>query len=609
MAKRTVYLILGVLLLSYIPLNDSMVSSQDSISGLLDESIERIEISPDPNSISDFGAPRIINSSEISRSESADSSIGTYTHSGLIPSVYFSEDISYPRTDLAIAIIDGETGLWDARMEIMEISGIEIRSTIPPSGYLIQGKSEQLEMLETLQSIVSIHEVPAGLLVHSALYDSPNDETLVVEIVGWKDSELIRQTSALNNNLQDVANTWLSESWSPDNGIIWGQIQTNDISEIIKNPSVSYIAPVPILELMNNEARNHMGIDTVEDFFITGLNGSGQMIAVGDSGLDDDHGDFNGRISGLDSVTPGDSSTADPSDGHGTHVACTVLGDGMRSSGTYQGVAPEADLYFQAMEDDDSGALYSIGINSMLNEAYNAGARLHTNSWGSPTGGEYTTSSEDADDRVSTWDQYWQYQGMTVLFAAGNERNDGISSPGTAKNVITVGGHVNRYSGAPDDMYYWSSRGPTDDGRIKPDLVGPGDYVRSCKSQEASSASGSWSNNWYLEYSGTSMATPATAGAAVLVREYLMEIAARPAPQSALIKALLILGAEDMGARDIPNNIEGWGRVNLVNSLIPDNDVGIFVDDRSRLSAGQLSDYSFDAVSYTHLTLPTICSV
>ena len=271
MAKRTVYLILGVLLLSYIPLNDSMVDSQDSFSGLLDESIERIEISPDPNSISDFGAPRIINSSEMSRSESADSSIGVYTHSGLIPSVYFSEDISYPRTDLAIAIIDGETGLWDARMEIMEISGIEIRSTIPPSGYLIQGKSEQLEMLETLQSIVSIHEVPAGLLVHSALYDSPNDETLVVEIVGWKDSELIRQTSALNNNLQDVANTWLSESWSPDNGIIWGQIQTNDISEIIKNPSVSYIAPVPILELMNNEARNHMGVDTVEDFFITGL--------------------------------------------------------------------------------------------------------------------------------------------------------------------------------------------------------------------------------------------------------------------------------------------------------------------------------------------------
>ena len=594
MSKRTVCLILGLFLLSYIPATDFFEDSEESSGKYMDDKIERIEISPNPNSITDLGSPIITDSSESSRSENAESSIGVFTHSGLIPSIYFSEDLATTRADLALVIIDGNTGLWDARMELMEINGLEIRSTIPPSGYLVQGTEEQLNELKNIQSVESIHHVPAGLMVHSSLYDAPADQNLVVEITGWKNSDLIRQLDVLDNNLQDVAESWLSDDWSPDSGIFWGEINTNDISEIIKNPSVSYIAPVPVLELMNNEARGHMGIDTVENFFITGLNGSGQKIAVGDSGLDDDHGDFAGRIAGLDSVTPGDSSTADPSDGHGTHVACTVLGSGMRSGGTYQGIAPEADLYFQAMEDDDTGSLYSIGINSMLNEAYNAGARLHTNSWGSPTGGDYTTSSEDADDRVSTWDQYWQYQGMTVLFAAGNERNDGISSPGTAKNVITIGGHVNRYNGAPDDMYYWSSRGPTDDGRIKPDLVAPGDYVRSCKSQEASSASGSWSNNWYLEYSGTSMATPATAGAAVLVREYLMEVASRPAPQAALIKALLILGAEDMGTRNIPNNDEGWGRVNLVNTLVPDSDVGIFVDDRSRLSSGQISDYSFE---------------
>ncbi|MGY8703438.1 MAG: CARDB domain-containing protein, partial [Candidatus Poseidoniales archaeon] len=90
------------------------------------------------------------------------------------------------------------------------------------------------------------------------------------------------------------------------------------------------------------------------------------------------------------------------------------------------------------------------------------------------------------------------------------------------------------------------------------------------------------------------MATPATAGASVLVREYIMEIAERPAPQGALIKAMLILGAEDMGTRDIPNVDEGWGRINLVNTLIPDEDIGIFVDDRSRLSSGQVNEYTFD---------------
>ena len=136
-------------------------------------------------------------------------------------------------------------------------------------------------------------------------------------------------------------------------------------------------------------------------------------------------------------------------------------------------------------------------------------------------------------------------------------------------------------------MYYWSSRGPTDDGRIKPDIVAAGDYVRSCKAQEASEAPDNINDDWYVEYSGTSMATPAAAGASAIVREYLMEVAERPEPQGALVKAMLILGAEDMGTRDIPNNDEGWGRVNLVNTLLPDSDVGIFVDDRSRLSSGQ----------------------
>ena len=80
------------------------------------------------------------------------------------------------------------------------------------------------------------------------------------------------------------------------------------------------------------------------------------------------------------------------------------------------------------MEDDDSGNLYSYGIDTMLVQAYNEAARFHTNSWGSGSGfGSYTTSAEDADDRISTWDQYWQYEGMTVLFSAGNEGSNGIS--------------------------------------------------------------------------------------------------------------------------------------------------------------------------------------
>ena len=597
MTKRAVVLVLAVFLLSYLPILGSEDDSNNYQFEDLSPNIERVEISPDSNSIQDLGTPFILEGSEEVWQAIAHSTIGTYTPEGLIPSTYMDYSLSLPRSDLALAIIDGQIGLWDSRLDILQIQGLSIRSTIPPSGFLIQGTAEALQRLQNIESIVAIHDVPSGLMIHQSLRNQQSSSNLMVEVIGWKGDDMVRMEDS-GLELQDsllTAMDYLSDPWSPEKGVIWGSVSFDNLSEIVAIPSVSYISPLPSIILHNDQSRINMGINSIENAFITGLNGSGQTVAVGDSGLDADHGDFTGRLSGVTSVTPGDSSTADLSDGHGTHVACTVLGSGFRSNGGYQGVAPEADLYFQAMEDDDSGALYSYGINSMLNSAYNAGARIHTNSWGSQSGfGGYSTQSEDADDRTSTWDQYWSYDGMTVLFAAGNERNDGVSPPGTAKNVITVGGHKNRYSGAPDEMYYWSSRGPTDDGRIKPDIVAPGDYVRSCKSQEATSADGSWSNTWYMEYSGTSMATPAAAGSSALVREYLTEVIGRQAPQGSLVKALLILGAKDMGTRDIPNDDEGWGRIDLVNSLIPDGEVGIFVDDRSRIKSGQVIEYTFD---------------
>ena len=154
--------------------------------------------------------------------------------------------------------------------------------------------------------------------------------------------------------------------------------------------------------------------------------------------------------------------------------------------------------------------------------------------------------------------------------------------------------HQNRYQGAPDYIMQGSSRGPLDDGRIKPDVLAPGGYVWSCRAQEAADTGGaSGSSAWYLEYTGTSMATPNAAGAAAMIREYLEEIALRESPQGALVKALLILGAEDVGARDIPNNDEGWGRVNLRNSQPPDGQgAGLTTD--SIISHREFKIYTFD---------------
>ena len=376
MTKRSVSVVMTVLLLSYLPILDQSSSYENSSEeGLaLDSAVERIEISPDPNSIQNLGAPNIYSGYEDIRSVRADSTIGVYTGAGLLPGVAMSSKLAETRSDLAVVLVDGEAGLWDARQEILDAGEVEIRSTIPPSGFLVQGSPGQLAELTRISVGSAVHDVPAGLLVHPMFWEASGDEAILVEVLGWKDSELIRHSEpglGLDDSLSIAASLWLEEAWSPEQGRIWGEIGISDIPQIVRHPSVAYVAPLPLLMLHNDEARDHMGINTVDNTFITGLNGSGQKIAVGDSGLDNDHGDFTGRVSGLTSVTPGDSSTADPSDGHGTHVACTVLGDGYRSSGTYQGIAPEALLYFQAMEDDDTGALYSYGINSMLNSAYN----------------------------------------------------------------------------------------------------------------------------------------------------------------------------------------------------------------------------------------------
>ncbi len=596
MNKRLVILVLSLFLISYLPIMDYEDSIINDKNEYLPIEITRAEISPNPDTINNFEVKSTYFGTEQIREVRADSSIGIYTENGLIPSVSIKTEFTKIRSDLMIVLIDGEVGLWDARIEIIDSANVEIRSTIPPSGFLIQGSPDELTKISKLSFIAASHQVPLGLLIDSNLHNYESNENIIVEISGWKDSDLIRHDSpglGLQSSISQVSLEWMNNSYSLQNGIFIGEINISNLDKIVSHPAVSYISPIFEIITFNNQARVHMGINTVENTYVTGLNGSGHRVAVADTGIDQDHGDFGSRITQVVNVA-GDSSTDDTNDGHGTHVACTVLGDGSRTS-AYEGVAPQSELYFQAMEIDSNGQLSNSGIYGMLNSAYTSGgARFHTNSWGSQTGGAYTTQSEDADDRTSTWDQYWQYEGMTVLFAAGNEGQSGISSPGTAKNVITVGGHVNRYSGAPDEMYDYSSRGPTDDNRIKPDVTGPGESVRSCLAQEAEDVSTNIGDSYYIEYSGTSMATPATAGASVLVREYLMEIAERPAPQGSLVKAMLILGAIDMGTRDIPNGDEGWGRINLVNTLIPDEDIGIFVDDRSRLSSGQINEYTFD---------------
>lgn len=148
----------------------------------------------------------------------------------------------------------------------------------------------------------------------------------------------------------------------------------------------------------------------------------------------------------------------------------------------------------------------------MFITAYNAGARLHTNSWGGG-GSSYNAAAMSADRFM------WEHKDFLALFANGNA-GPGVGSvgyPASAKSVVSVGATEN--GAGAENIASFSSNGPTADGRIKPTITAPGVNIISADSDGIKNSN----NSGTLAYSGTSMATPTVAGAAALVRQYYTE--------------------------------------------------------------------------------------
>lgn len=355
----------------------------------------------------------------------------------------------------------------------------------------------------------------------------------------------------------------------------------------------------------------------VKALYEAGVKGDGEIVTVADTGLDRGsggviHDDFEGVIEDVLKMGPYNSTWDDPI-GHGTHVAGLVLGRGVRSNGAFHGSAPQARLIVQKILNDFGMLFVPPDLKQLLSPAYDRGSRIHSNSWGTAMGGgKY-------DQFASSLDRFvWDNPDMVVVAAAGNSGEDAnrdgvvdnrsLISPAIAKNSIAVGasenlipfggiqrpylqltGGTEKWAMEPiasdtpsndeNGMAAFSSRGPTEDGRIKPDIVAPGTNVVSVRSHhpEASDLWGAF-NEEYVYAGGTSMATPLVSGSAALVREYLLKVKRVESPSAALIKAILLNGAKDLypgqyGAgigQEIPthrpNEVEGWGRVDIASS-------------------------------------------
>ncbi len=366
---------------------------------------------------------------------------------------------------------------------------------------------------------------------------------------------------------------------------------------IASHEDVMFVQRTYSLSLHNNMAATEVGAVAIRASSSLGLNGSGETIAVMDTGIDNDHPDLLGRVAAISTQYGLDPSPIDSNSGHGTHVVMTVLGDGSGDAST-MGIAPDANLVMYALEHDPTGYFGRQGsIYDLLSDAETKTARIAVNAWGANGNfGYYTADSRSADQYVSN-NQY-----LLPVFSVGDNGASGtsqVTSPGTAKNVLSIG------SSNSGSVSAFSSQGPTLDGRIKPDLVAPGEGICSARAEEAKNAvgtpcaTGTHSNtrSMYMELSGTSQATAVAGGSAALAREYLREVAGINKPSASLIKATLINGAEDLGTPNIPNNNEGWGQIDLENSLNPTyggTALDIFHDDARELQAGFSLLYSFD---------------
>lgn len=269
-----------------------------------------------------------------------------------------------------------------------------------------------------------------------------------------------------------------------------------------------------------------------------GVTGAGIKVAVVDTGIDSTHPDFANRISQIKDFTgegPSDNN------GHGTHVAGIIGGTGAASGGKYKGVASACTLLAaKVLRGDGSGS--TSDVMAGIEWAVQQGVHVINLSLGSD-------GACDGTDALSTLCDAAVARGIVLCVAAGNAGPGAstVGSPGCAKTVITVGATTDA-----DQVAGFSSRGPTSDARVKPEVCFPGSGIVACRASGTSM--GAPVNNLYTSASGTSMATPHAAGACALLLQ------AKPGLSPQQIKDTLMNTAKDLG---LDPNTQGKGRAQV----------------------------------------------
>ncbi len=352
--------------------------------------------------------------------------------------------------------------------------------------------------------------------------------------------------------------------------IIAGTIETDLLDELLNVQGVVFLTLNGEMRMALDNAIGIHHVDTVWDF---GYTGEGISIAIIDTGIDPLHvglNDFDDDPStndpkvvafydALDGSGDDGSGETEPYDdqGHGSHCAGISAGtgsvdDGPLSDGAtpYRGVAPGAWLVgVKVLDSGGSGSFAEVmkGMEWTIDNKIKYNIRAASMSLGGVWLIELT---QEQEERITHLANEMVAAGISLMIAAGNSAAYGtIGTPGAAKDVITVGSTEDS-----KELAVYSSKGPTHEGQIKPNVAAIGSAVMSVEAN---------SGNGYASYSGTSMATPMVAGMAVLLLQ------ANPDLQPLMIRTILESTSEFrwLSHPVRPNNDYGWGFVLMDTAL------------------------------------------
>ena len=353
--------------------------------------------------------------------------------------------------------------------------------------------------------------------------------------------------------------------------IISGLIDVDRIEDLLEVQGVVFLTLNGELHIALDNAIEIHHVDTVWDF---GYTGEGISVAIIDTGIDPTHislNDFDDDPStndpkvvafynALDDSGDDGSGETEPYDdqGHGSHCAGISAGTGAvdenpmggDDSKPYRGVAPDAWLVgVKVLDSGGSGSFAEVmrGMEWTIDNKIKYNIRAASMSLGGVWLVELT---QEQEERITHLANEMVAAGISLMIAAGNSAGYGtIGTPGAAKDVITVGATEDS-----KDLAVYSSKGPTHEGQIKPNVAAIGSAVMSVEAN---------SGNGYASYSGTSMATPMVAGMAVLLLQ------ANPDLQPLMIRTILESTSEFMWLSHPvrPNNDYGWGFVLMDTAL------------------------------------------